>query len=124
MNPIKINKMKSLKTLTLAMTMIFAFSLTTNVNASELAKNKVVQLQKVQNAMDRVVDFPQEAKDLGITGTVKAQIEVGIDGKIEVEEINGHPELTAYVSKQLKNVSIDDISLSGQSFIAKFEFRN
>lgn len=116
--------MKSLKTLTVLMTMIFAFALTTNVNASEFSKNKAVQLQKVQNAMDRAVDFPQEARELGITGTVKAQIEVGIDGKIEVEAINGHPELTAYVSKQLQKVSIDDISLTGQSFIAKFDFRN
>jgi outer membrane biosynthesis protein TonB len=116
--------MKSLKTLTLVMTMIFAFAITNNVNASELAKNKAVQMEKVQKVMDRAVDFPQEARELGITGTVKAQIEVGLDGKIEVEEINGHPELTAYVSKQLQKVSIDDISLSGQSFIAKFDFRN
>jgi outer membrane biosynthesis protein TonB len=116
--------MKSLKTLTLVMTMIAAFILTNNVNASEYSENKAVQMSKVQKLMDRAVDFPQEARDLGITGTVKAQIEVGIDGRIEVEEINGHPELTAYVTKQLKNVSINDMSLSGQSFIAKFEFRN
>jgi len=116
--------MKSLKTLALVMTMTFAFAMTSNVNAAELSKNKAVQLSKVQKVMDRAVDFPQEARELGITGTVKAQIEVGLDGKIEVEEINGHPELTAYVAKQLKNVSINDISLTGQSFIAKFDFRN
>jgi outer membrane biosynthesis protein TonB len=38
-------------------------------------------MEKVQKVMDRAVDFPQEARDLGITGTVKAQIEVGIRWK-------------------------------------------
>lgn len=116
--------MKSLKTLTLIMTMIAAFTLTTNVNATELSSNKAVQMAKVQNALDRAIDFPQEARELGITGTVKARVQVTLDGKIEVEAINGQPELTAYVSKQLKNVTVDDISLTGQNFIAKFDFRN
>lgn len=124
MNPIKRKKMKSLKTLTLVMTIIFAFTLTTTVNAAEISKNRAVQMHEVQKVFDRAIDYPEQARELGITGTVKAQIEVTMDGKVEVMEINGHPELTTYVSKQLQNLSINDISLNGQTFIAKFDFRN
>ena len=116
--------MKSLKNLTLIMTMIVALSVSHNVHATELSKIKAVQLEKVQNVMDRAVDFPQDAREQNITGTVKAKLAVTVEGKIEVEEINGHPELREYVSAQLKNVTIDDISLTGKTFIAKFDFRN
>lgn len=116
--------MKTLKiAISVALVSLFMMTLNTPVLASE--KNKSSNnLEKVQKLIDRAIDFPQEAKESGISGTVKAQLQINSEGKITVEEINGNPQLTKYVEQQLNNLSVNDFTLTGTTFIAKFDFRN
>lgn len=115
--------MKNLKTLTRIATLVAILFVSTaalkamNPPASLNAANT----EMIQKTLDKAVDFPQETT---VTGTVKAQLNIDANGKVTVEEINGQPELTAYVSKQLEKVTFQDYSLTGKTFIAKFDFRN
>jgi len=79
---------------------------------------------EIQQLVDHEVTFPEVAKELGISGTVKAQLEVSANGKLTIEAINGEKELTDYVKKSLKRVVIEDYTLIGKVFIVQFHFRN
>lgn len=115
--------MKKLKTLTRIATLVaILFLSTVALNAmSPPASFNAVKAEMIQKTLDKAVDFPQDA---GATGIVKAQLNIDENGKITVEEINGHPELTAYVAARLKKVTFQDYTLTGKTFIAKFDFRN
>ena len=115
--------MQNLKTLTRIATIVaILFVSTAALKAmNPPATMSMVKAQMIQKTLDKAVDFPQEA---GVTGTVKAQLNIDADGKVTVEEINGQPELKAHVIKQLENVTFEDYSLTGKTFIAKFDFRN
>jgi outer membrane biosynthesis protein TonB len=117
--------MTTLKTITqiLALVAVFTFS-TSFAEASTLSKGKKTRLHEITKIVDKQIDYPEVAREEGITGTVKAQIQVTETGEIAVEEINGHPQLKDYVQKQLSKVKVDNIGLIGESFIAKFDFRN
>jgi hypothetical protein len=114
--------MKNLKTLTRIATLIaIMFVSTVALNAmNPPATMSIANAEIIQKTLDQAVNFPQEA---GVTGTVKAQLNIDENGKVTVEEINGQPELTAHVAKQLENVTFEDYSLTGKTFIAKFDFR-
>lgn len=116
-----------MKTLKITLSALFISLLMVSFSVSSFAaqKNKVTNnFVKVQKLIDSEIDFPQEAKDLGISGIVNAQLQINADGKIEVEAINGNPELTKYVEQKLNNVTVNDLTLTGKVFIAKFDFRN
>lgn len=117
--------MTTLKTITqiLALVAVFTFS-TSFAEASNLEKGKKTRLHQITKLVDQQIDFPEAAREQGITGTVKAQLQVTETGEINVEEINGPSTLTDYVKKQLTKVKVDNIGLIGESFIAKFDFRN
>jgi hypothetical protein len=114
--------MKNLKALKIAtvVAMFLVSSITLNAMTPPATMN-MNKAQMIQKTLDKAVDFPQETT---VTGTVKAQLNIDENGKVTVQEINGQPELTAHVAKQLEKVTFADYSLTGQTFIAKFDFRN
>jgi hypothetical protein len=114
--------MKNLKALKIAtvVAMFLVSSVTLNAMTPPAAMSKV-NAEMIQKTLDKAVDFPQETT---VTGTVKAQLNIDENGKVTVEEINGQPELSAHVTKQLEKVTFADYSLTGKTFIAKFDFRN
>ncbi|PLX24640.1 MAG: hypothetical protein C0599_01875 [Salinivirgaceae bacterium] len=85
------------------------------------ASMNLMQTEIIQKTLYKAVDFPEETT---VTGTVKAQLNIDENGKVTIEVINGQPELTAYVAARLKRVTFHDYSLTGKTFIAKFDFRN
>jgi hypothetical protein len=117
--------MTTLKTITqiLALVAVFTFS-TSFAEAATLEKGKKTRLHQITKLVDKQIDYPEIAREKGITGTVKAQIHVTETGGLNIEEINGPSTLTDYVKKQLTKVKVDNIGLIGESFIAKFDFRN
>eukprot|EP01156_Anaeramoeba_ignava_P004673 Anaeramoba_ignava/a234352_4.p1 GENE.a234352_4~~a234352_4.p1 ORF type:complete len:152 (-),score=23.90 a234352_4:49-504(-) len=83
------------------------------------AKNKYVlateQKQELRQVLDREVEFPEIARTYGITGYVKAQLEVTAEGKLAIQAINGHPDLIPSVEKQVSKINIEDYTLVGSS---------
>ncbi|PLX25027.1 MAG: hypothetical protein C0599_01505 [Salinivirgaceae bacterium] len=117
--------MTTLKTITQILALVIVFTLSTSfAEASNLEKGKKTRLHQITKLVDQQIDFPEAAREKGITGTVKAQLQVTETGEISVEEINGPSTLTDYVKKQLTKVKVDNIGLIGETFIAKFDFRN
>ncbi len=117
--------MKTLKTISAIVSLFIVLTLTTQTtNAAYPPASNAKQLNDIQKVIDHEIDFPPQAAKSNITGIVKAQLKVNNQGRIDVEGINGHPELTRYVETQLKNVVFNDLSLTNKTFIAKFDFRN
>ena len=117
-----------MKTIKISTTMIGIIALlVVNMNfanAEKPPKMNSNQFTEVQKELDRHITFPDEARQYGITGTVKAQLVVTCEGKLEVEAIQGQEDLTKYVRKQIESITLNDISLTGTVFIASFDFRN
>lgn len=86
-----------------------------------LEQNQKIELTKV---LDMQVEFPEEARKNGITGTVKAELEVTAEGKLNIKAINGNPELLPSVKAQVAKINIEDYTLVGKTFIAQFKFSN
>ena len=95
-----------------------------SLNANIPPANQQQRLYNVQQILDKAVDFPQQAREQGVTGTVKAEIEVNAAGQLVISAINGHPVLTRYVKTQLGSVTFSDYHMIGERFIANFDFRN
>lgn len=117
--------MKTLKNLTLIIGLFSMFTLSAKTVSADMPPvMNSTQIQEVQKELDRHISFPDDARKYGITGTVKAQLVVTCEGKLDVEAIQGDPDLTRYVRNQLQKITINDISLTGTLFIVKFDFRN
>ncbi|MFO7864284.1 MAG: hypothetical protein R6U85_09815 [Salinivirgaceae bacterium] len=107
-----------------AIVVLFIGMSSQTVSASGAAEEKRANLIEVKQQIDKQIQFPQAAREAGVTGKVKAQLTISENGRLNVEGINGHPELTQYVQKQLSTVVVNNYMLSGKTFIANFDFRN
>jgi Zn-dependent membrane protease YugP len=73
----------------------------------------------IQKTLDKAVNFPQESN---VTGTVKAQLNIDENGKVTVEEINGQPELTAHVAKQLRECNFSRLQFDRKNLYSQIRF--
>lgn len=80
--------------------------------------------KKIKNKISSYFEMPEFAKNKQLKGEVVMDISINEEGKIQVNEIDGHPEFKQYVEEQLKKISFKKTdNIVGQSLLYKVVFK-
>lgn len=97
--------------------MVFTLSSFSNNDMGDRTK-------KIKNKISSYFEMPEFAKNKQLKGEVVMDISINEEGKIQVNEIDGHPEFKQYVQEQLKKISFKKTeNIVGQSLLYKVVFK-
>ncbi len=113
-----------MKTLACLLIVFFQLACFTSLNAEIVNDTSYTSVMpaSVKQAIVSKIEYPEDARELKIEGIVTASITIGNDGRIIINQINGHPEFVKYISKQLALLNIDPKIDKSKQYIIRFKF--
>lgn len=113
--------MKNLKILTTALFIALMFNSTVNY-AFPAIKATANSNQELYNAIEQLVDFPEELAKHSESAYVWTTFSVDDEGWIKVVNVQGKKRFANYIEKQMELISIENPDLYGKTYRIKIHF--
>jgi outer membrane biosynthesis protein TonB len=110
--------MKTLKLISAVM-LVIALAFTTNgVSAQKMARENVIEY------VVKAINYPPDAVGQKLQGDVLVSFTIDPQGHLRVQEINGAPELRAYVYDQINAMQLpNDVANVDEPIALRFNFK-